>query len=107
MSERPTITRLHFVQKFMQAGLTYDQACRAFSSITAVLEEALVNGNKVKFAGIGCLFPVRKAPRNVVMGFVRGPGGSLTRSKRVFRLDGRIDYRFNFYREFSRRHQLR
>jgi len=106
MSERPTITRLHFVTKLIQAGLTYDEACRAFASMTAVLEEALINGDKVKFAGIGCLFPVRKAPRNVVMGFVRGPGGTMTRSKRIFRLDERIDYRFNFYREFSRKHRI-
>ena len=106
MSQKPAITRRHFIRKFMQAGVTYDQACRVFSQMVGLMEDAVVNGDKVKFGKVGCLFPVRKPPRDVVMGFVRGPGNSMTHSKRVFHLDERTSYRFNFYREFIRKHQL-
>lgn len=107
MSERAAIKRLDFIRKFMNAGLTYDQACRVYSSMVGILEDAVVNGDKVKFGKIGCLVPVRKPPRDVVMGFVRGPGNVVTHSKRVFHLDERVEYRFNFYNEFARKHELR
>jgi hypothetical protein len=106
MSQKPVI-RLHFIQKFMRAGLTYYQACCVYSCILGILEEAFVNGNKVKFGKIGCLFPVRTRRRSVVMNFVCGPGLVVTRSKRLFHRNERTDYRFNFYREFIRKHQLR
>jgi len=107
MRQAAAVTRIHFIRKFMKSGLTYDQACRVHSCMVGIIEDSVVNGDKVKFGKVGCLFPVRKPPRNVVMGFERGPGNSLTRTKRIFHLDARIDYRFNFYREFVRKHQLR
>ena len=107
MSQKPAVTRREFIRKFTQAGLTYDQACRVYSAMVGIVEDSLINGDKIKFGKVGCLFPVRKPPRDIVMGFVRGPGNSMIKSKRVFHLDERVDYRFNFYREFSRKHQLR
>ena len=107
MSQKSAVKRIDFIRKFMQANLTYDQACRIYACMVALLEDGVVNGDKIKFGKIGCLFPVRKPPRDVVMGFVRGPGGRITHSKRVFHLDERTDYRFNFYRGFVRKHQLR
>ena len=107
MNDRAAIKRLDFIKKFMDAGLTYDQACRVYSSMVAILENAVVSGDKVKFGKSGCLLPVRKPPRDVVMGFQRGPGNVVTRTKRVFHLDERVEYRFTFYREFARKHELR
>lgn len=100
------VTRRDFIRKFMQAGLTYDQAGRIYSCMVGVVEDSVLSGDKVKFGKVGCLFPVRKPPRDVFMGFERGPGNVVTRTKRVFHLDERVDYRFNFYREFIRKHQL-
>jgi len=107
MSQKTAVNRIDFIRKFMLAGLTYDQACRVYSCMIGLLEDSVINGDKIKFGKIGCLLPVRKPPRDVVMGFMRGPGNVMTRSKRVFHLDARTDYRFNFYREFVRKHQLR
>ena len=106
MSQR-AVTRIDFIRKFMQSDLTYEQACHVYSCMVGILEDSVLTGSKVKFGKVGCLFPVRKPPRDVVMGFVRGPGNTITRSRRVFHLDERTDYRFNFYREFVRKHQLR
>ena len=107
MSQKTTVKRIDFVRKFMQANLTYEQACNIYACLIGVLEDAVVNGDKVKFGKIGCLFPVRKPPRDVVMGFVRVTGGKIVHSKRVFHLDERTGYRFNFYSGFVRKHQLR
>ena len=104
---RPAVNRIDFIRQFTRAGLTYDQACRVYTVMVGMIEDAVLNGEKVKLGKIGSLAPVRKPPRDVVMHFVRGPGNSMTRSKRVFHLDARTDYRFNFYREFIRKHQLR
>lgn len=102
-----SVTRREFIRRFTQAGLTYDQACQVFTTMVGLIEDSVVKGEKIKFGKVGCLLPVRKPPRSVVMGFTRGPGNSLTRSKRVFHLDARVGYRFSFYREFVRKHQLR
>ena len=107
MSQKSAVTRREFIRKFMQAGLTYDQACRVYSTLVSLIEDSVVSGEKIKFGKVGCLLPVRKPPRDVVMGFMRGPGNSMVKSKRVFHLDERVDYRFSFYREFVRKHQLR
>lgn len=106
MSPRP-VTRREFIRRFTQSGLTYDQACRAFATLIGLIEDSLVRGEKIKFGKVGCLLPVRKPPRSIVMGFVRGPGNAVTKSRRVFHLSERTDYRFSFYREFVRKHQLR
>lgn len=104
MTATATVTRYEFIQKLMhQAGLTYDQACRAYMSMIGCIEDGLSNGDKIAFGRIGCLTPVRKAPRQVVMGFTRAKGNALIKTKRIFQLDERIDYKFNFYREFQKR----
>jgi len=108
MSQRSVVKRLDFIRKFtMEAGLNYDQACRVYTSLVSLIENAVVNGEKVKFGKVGALTAVRKPPRDVVMGFVRGPNNVVTRSKRVFHLDERLEFRFVPYREFLRKHQLR
>lgn len=108
MSQKPVVTRRDFVRRFMlEAGLTYDQACRAYASMVGLVEDGLVNGHKIGFGKVGCLFPVRKPPRDVTMGFTRTANGHIVKTKRVFHLDERTAYKFNFFREFARRHQLR
>ncbi len=104
MTSRPTVTRHEFIRKLMhQAGLTYDQACRAYMSVMSLIEDGLVNGDKIAFGRVGCLAPVLKPPRQVVMGFARTKGNQIIKTKRIFQLDERIDYKFNFYREFDKR----
>lgn len=106
MSQKPVVTRRDFIRKFMhESGLTYDQACRVYASMVNIIEDGVVSGYKIGFGKVGCLFPVRKPPRDVVMGFARMPNGAMVKTKRVFHLDERTHYRFNFYREFNRRHQ--
>jgi len=108
MMETPVVTRREFVRRFMhEAGLTFDQACRAYSAMVSIMEDGLVNGHKITFGRVGFLRPVRKPPRDVTMSFKRLPDGGIAKTKRVFHLDERIDYKFKFCREFARRHQLR
>lgn len=108
MSPKPVVTRRDFIRKFMhEAGLTFDQACRAYGSMVGAIEDGLVSGHKIKLGKVGCLYPVRKPPRDVTMGFARLSSGRVVKTKRVFHLDERLTYRFSFLREFARRHQLR
>ncbi len=108
MSQKPIVNRRDFIRKFMhEAGLTFDQACRAYASLIGIIEDSLVSGHQVKFGKVGSLYPVRKPPRDIAMGFSRLANGRIVKTKRIFHLDERTAYRFNFHREFARRHQLR
>lgn len=91
----------------MQAGLTYDQACMAYSSMLTTMEDAIVNRDKVCLGNIGSLAPILRPPRDIAMSFVRGPGNRLSKTKRVFHLEERTDYRFSFFKKFAGRHGLR
>lgn len=88
------------------AGLSYDQACRAYTCMVGIVEDGVSSHAKISFGKIGCLCPVRKPPRDVVMGFVRGANGKLTNTRRVFHLDARTGYKFKLYRAFAQRTQL-
>lgn len=109
MSQKPVVNRRDFIRKFMhESGLSFDQACRAYASMVGLIEDGIVNGHKIKFGKVGCLYPVKKPPRDVTMGFARLPKtGQLVKTRRVFHLDERTDYKFGFLREFARKHQLR
>lgn len=106
MSQK-AVKRIDFIRAFTKANLTYEEACSAYACMIGVLEDAVLNSEKVKFSKLGCLCPVRKPARSVVMGFERVKGGKIVRCKRIFHLDERTDYRFNFYQGFVRKHQLR
>ena len=107
MTQKPIVTRRDFVRRFMlEAGLTYDQACRTYASMVGLMEDGIVNGHRIGFGKIGCLFPMKKPPRDIRMGFYCTPQG-IVKTTRIFHLDERVVYRFNFFREFARRHQLR
>lgn len=99
----PTVTRHEFIRKLMHhAALTYDQACRAYMSVIGLIEDSLANGDRVALGRIGCLTPVRKPPRQVVMGFTRTKGNRIVRTRKIFQLDERTDYKFNFYPKFEK-----
>ena len=101
------MNRREFIRKLMnEAGLTYDAACRAYTTVVGIVEDSVVNRTKVNFGKVGCLCPIRRPARDVTMGFARGKRGEITRTKRVFHLDERTDYRFKLYRTFKRRTQL-
>lgn len=101
------MNRRDFIRKLMMdAGLTYDQACRTYTTLVSIIEDGVVNRTKVSFGKIGCLCPVRRPARDVTMGFTRGHKGQVTKTRRVFHLEARIDYRFKMYRAFRQKVQL-
>ena len=107
MKRNVSVNRRDFIRRFMlEAGLTYDQACRTYSSLVGLVEDGVVNGHRIGFGKVGCLFPMHKPPRDVRMGFVRTPGG-VVKTQRIYHLDERTVYRFNFFRTFARKNQLR
>lgn len=101
------VCRRDFMRKLCQSGLTYRQASQAYTVMMALIEESILNGDRIKLGQIGSLTPVVKPPRTIVMGVKRGPGGEYIPSRRVFHVDERVDYRFNFFKEFARTHQVR
>ncbi len=89
------------------AGLSYAQACSAYTCMVSVVEDAVVNSEKVGFGRVGCLCPTLKPPRDVTMGFERKAGGIVERTRRVFHLPERVAFLFRPYRSFTRSHRLR
>jgi nucleoid DNA-binding protein len=108
MQKKPLVGRREFVRKLMMdVGLTFDQACRAYTCFISVIEDGVTSGEKIGFGRVGSLTPVKKPARDVVMGFERLPGGKVARTKRIFHVDERIAFKFNLYEEFVRKHQLK
>lgn len=107
MRRKPSVGRREFVRRFMHsAGLSYAQACSAYACMISVIEDAVVNGEKVGFGRVGSLCPTRKPPRDVTMGFERKPGGVVERTRRVFHLPERVAFLFRPYKSFTRSHQF-
>jgi len=106
MGKRNVVTRRDFIRKFMDCGLTFDQACRCYTGMVSVFEDAVVRAEKIGIGRVGCLTPTICPPRDVVMGFQRGKGGKVVRTKRLYHLDERVKYRFTLYREFKTKHGL-
>jgi hypothetical protein len=96
------------IRKLMlDADLSYEHACRAYLCLVSILEDGVVNGEKIGLGRIGCLVPVRRQPRDVVMGFERKPDGSVNHIKRVFHIDERTEYKFRLYGKFVQKHHLK
>jgi len=91
----------------MQAGLTYDHACTAYSSMLTTMEDAIANRDKIYLGNIGSLTPIVRPPRDIAMSFVREKGDRLSKTKRVFHLEERTDYRFRVFKKFAGKHGLR
>ena len=103
-----TVTRREFVSRFMQdAGMTYHQACRAYTCLCRTIEDAVVCGLKVSVGQVGAIVPVWRKPREVKKHFDRGPGGTITKTRKTYILDGRYTYKFVVYKRFRETHQLR
>jgi nucleoid DNA-binding protein len=105
--KKPSVGRKEFIRRFMlDVGLTYEQACRAYTCAMSIIEDGVVAGEKIGLGRIGCLNPIRKPPRDIVMGFMR-VGGRMVRTKRVFHVDERVEFKFRLYEEFVRKHHLK
>lgn len=100
------ITRIDFIRGLMDAGLTYDHASRAYSSVMSTIANGIVNGQKVGLGSIGCLYPTVSPPRQVRMGFDR-TGGKVSLKTREFSLDSRLRFKFKLFKKFSETHELK
>lgn len=108
IGKKPSIGRRDFIRKLMlDAGLSYEQACSAYSCLVGIVEDGVISGEKIGLGRIGCLVPVRKQPRDVVMGFERLANGQVVRTKRIFHIDERTEYKFRLYGKFVRKHHLK
>ena len=108
MTKKPLVGRREFVRKLMlDVGLTFDQACEAYACFISVIEDGVTACEKIGIGRIGCLVPIHKAARDVVMGFERLPDGTVVRTKRIFHIDEHIEFKFRLYEEFVRKHHLK
>lgn len=106
--KKPSIGRKEFIRKFMlDVGLTYEQACRTYACLMSIIEDGVLASEKIGLGRVGCLNPIHKPPRDIVMGFMRLPDGRTVRTKRVFHVEERTEYKFRLYEEFVRRHHLK
>ena len=108
MIRGPSITRRDFISKFMKdCGLNYDQACRVYSCMVSVVADAVVSQTKIGIGQVGAIFPIKRPPRAITMGFRRMKGGEIERTRRTYHLDERISWQFKLFEEFEKKHNLR
>lgn len=100
------VTRRDFIRMFMDSGCSFEQACRSYSGMVALFEDAVTRGDKIGIGRVGAIKPTVSPPREVTMAFKRGKGGTVTRTQRRFHVDERVKYRFTLYKEFRRKHGL-
>jgi len=102
----PAVGRRHFLKKLMlNAGLSYEQSLRAYRCLMSVIEDGVINSERVVLGHVGSLRPVRKPPRDISMGFER-VNGEVIKTTRIFHLDERVVYQFYLHNEFVHKHQL-
>ena len=100
-----SVNRRTFVQKFMDRGLTYAQACQIYEAMVGVFEDAVVAGTKINIGRVLSLAPVVLEPRVVSMGFKRKKN-AVEKTTKTFYLGRRLKYKVNIYREFVNTHSL-
>ena len=83
------------------AGITYDDAARIYDCMVSAIEDAVVNGEVVRFGRVGAIVPVVRPPREVQMGFKLGKGRKVSLVRRIFNLDSRLVFKFRLYRKFT------
>lgn len=106
--EKNAVTRAEFIRRYMDdCGFSYVQACRAYETTIAVMEDAIVTASKINLGRLGALVPQWFEPRAVNMGFERTADNSVQPKQRTFFLGKRIRYKFHLYKKFQKTHQLR
>ena len=98
-------TRKDFIRKFMDAGLDYVDAVRAFEAMTEVFAQAVCAGEKVCVGRVLAITPTVVEPRVVNMRFARTKSGVISKHRQFF-LGRRLRYRVNIYREFTAKHRI-
>ncbi len=101
------VSRLNFIQNMVEAGLTYDQATRAYNSVMSTFADGVVTGRKIYLGQVGVLNPSVLPPRQVKMGFAVKKGREVIRQQREYFLDSRIKYSFRMFKKFARTHELK
>lgn len=105
--QKTSVGRIDFVRRLMvEANLTFDQACRAYSSFISEISAGVVSGQKIGLGRVGMLQPKTSPARDVVMGFER-QGRRLTKTKKVYHIPEHVVYRFRPYRKFSKTNNLK
>lgn len=103
---RTPITRLSFVKDMVQSGLTYAQATTAYNAVMSTIADGAVNGQKIYLGQVGVINPTVLPPRQVKMGFTKGPGGKIVRRQTDYFLDSRMKYSFRMFKKFVQTHEL-
>lgn len=101
------ITRLTFIQGMVDAGLTYENAIRAYNSVMSTFADGIVNGRKIYLGQVGVLNPTVMQPRQVKMGFAVKKGREIVHQRREFYLDTRVKYSFKLFKKFATTHELK
>lgn len=99
LNANAAVTRRTFISKFVEKGLTYQQAGKAYDTVTQIFADAVVSGQKISIGRVMAIVPVKRNPRTVSMGF----GGI----KKIVHLTSRIVFKAKIHREFLGKHSLR
>jgi hypothetical protein len=99
---KAAVKRLDFINRFHEAGLTYQQAELAYGAMIRSFEDGIRGKAKIHLAKVGVLKPVDRPPREIVMGFDRS-GGECKKKIRRYTLGMRTEFRFKIHRAFGRR----
>jgi len=105
MLNKKPVARIDFVRGFMRGGLNYKQATIAYESLCKIMEDAVVNGERIKIGKVCSLSPRWRAPKEVTMSFEKTPGG-IKKTRKTYFLGHRIRYAVNIYDEFLKNHEI-
>jgi len=96
-----SINKPDFITRFQrELGVPFAQADKFYDVMVRVFEDAIITGAKIKVGHVGVIVPVRRPPREIRMGFVKGKGSKVKKTTRIYNLDSRLDFKFKVYKKF-------
>jgi hypothetical protein len=98
MPKQPSITRRQFIQKYVDSGMTYEQAGKAYEATCQLFADAVTAGQKICIGNVLAITPIKRPPRAVTSGL----GGV----KKTIYLTSRICFKTKVYRKFLDGHSL-
>jgi nucleoid DNA-binding protein len=104
--EEECVSQRDFVQSYLDSGFSYSDACKAYRVFCRVIEDAVVQGQKVKIGKVGAIVPVIRPSRSVNMSFQRQKKGVVNKVTTQYLLGKRLSWKFRVFNSFKRTHQL-
>jgi hypothetical protein len=99
MKKKGSITRQHFLRKFVQAsGIRFEDAAKCYDAMEELFADAIMTGQKISVGRVLSIHPVRRKARKVNMGF-KG-------IRKTLFLSDRLAFKLKIFREFMAKRNL-